>query len=519
MARTPKTPEEATDPDALKDPKDSKSTPDTAADATDGEAVTDTSDAGSDAPAEKAPKPARKKPASSRSKSSTGRKKVPAPADPFAQGENGASDAASTDTPDTEPLTDAVEAPAEEAAPAEAELADIPAETPSEAPDLAATAYAEEHHAADAALEAEEDHSTSLAARALQIIALLFIGALIALWAAPKIAQNLPAGMAPVAEWLAPGQAELAERLEAENAALAARIAALEEAPAPETGTPAEVETLRAELDQLRDALQSSGAGDLESRIAAAESRIDGLVGAFGSLEQQLTDAAASEGGTINSAQLAAMAANVDGLKAEIETLLSRNEDLNRRIGEIAATASDRAEAAEESAAQASQSAEIRTGLAAVSAAITTGQPFASDLSRLEEALGTDAPDDLTSVADSGVATMPALRASFGGAAHDAIRASIRAGSGDGAASKLGAFLKAQMASRSLEPQSGLTPDAILSRMEDDLRQDNLAAALDEADDLPSEAQAAMQGWLDRARARQAAVAALAELERSAALN
>ena len=79
------------------------------------------------------------------------------------------------------------------------------------------------------------------------------------------------------------------------------------------------------------------------------------------------------------------------------------------------------------------------------------------------------------------------------------------ASAGEGLLGRSNAYLRAQVASRSLTPQEGLSPDAVLSRMEDDLRHDDLAGALTEADDLPSEAAAAMSGWLDEARRRLAA--------------
>ena len=58
-----------------------------------------------------------------------------------------------------------------------------------------------------------------------------------------------------------------------------------------------------------------------------------------------------------------------------------------------------------------------------------------------------------------------------------------------------------------------MAPDAVLSRVEDRLRQDDLDGALAEAGQLPSEAQAAMAPWLAAARLRAGAVDGLTELE------
>jgi hypothetical protein len=49
--------------------------------------------------------------------------------------------------------------------------------------------------------------------------------------------------------------------------------------------------------------------------------------------------------------------------------------------------------------------------------------------------------------------------------------------------------------------------------MEDRLRQDDLAGVLEQAEGLPSEAKAAMQGWLDAARQRAEAVEGLSALD------
>ena len=122
-------------------------------------------------------------------------------------------------------------------------------------------------------------------------------------------------------------------------------------------------------------------------------------------------------------------------------------------------------------------------------------------------------PEGLTAAAASGVPTLAKLRDSFPDAAHEAIRASIMASAGDGVVARSRAFLKAQVASRSLTPQPGMAPDAVLSRMEDRLRRDDLAGAVAEAAQLPSEASAAMGSWLAGARLRLGAEQGLAALD------
>ena len=157
--------------------------------------------------------------------------------------------------------------------------------------------------------------------------------------------------------------------------------------------------------------------------------------------------------------------------------------------------------------------AEVQSDVALVRAAIAGGQPFADPLKQLASRPDLTVPDGLAAAAPTGVATMAALRDGFADAAHAAIQASILAAAGDGVMARTRAFVEAQVASRSLTPQSGTGTDAVLSRMEDKLRHDDLAGALAESAQLPSEAAAAMSGWLDAARLRAGAVDGLATLE------
>ena len=130
---------------------------------------------------------------------------------------------------------------------------------------------------------------------------------------------------------------------------------------------------------------------------------------------------------------------------------------------------------------------------------------------------GATPPESLSAAAESGVATLSSLRESYPDAAHAAIRASIMASAGSGVLARSRAFVAAQVSSRSLTPQTGQGTDAVLSRMEERLRQDDLDGLLAEAENLPSEAAAAMGDWLAAARKRAAAIDGLATLDASLA--
>jgi hypothetical protein len=178
------------------------------------------------------------------------------------------------------------------------------------------------------------------------------------------------------------------------------------------------------------------------------------------------------------------------------------------------------AEQAQSAAAAERDVAAARADVAAIRAALEAGEPFQPPLDRLAQDAGVPVPEGLAAAAASGAPTLAALRAGFSDAAHPTIRATIQAGAGEGVVARSRAFLEAQVASRSLAPREGATPDAILSRMEDALRRDDLDAALAEAEALPSEAQAALGAWLAEARLRAQADAGLDALDASvAALN
>jgi hypothetical protein len=193
-----------------------------------------------------------------------------------------------------------------------------------------------------------------------------------------------------------------------------------------------------------------------------------------------------------------ALGARIDEVAAKADREITTAQS---KVNEIQAAAATRLGAAEADA-----------ELALVRAALASGQPFEEPLTRLAERPDLAVPAGLSAAAPTGVATLAGLRDSFPDAAHAAIRASIMASAGDGVLARSRAFLEAQVASRSLTPKPGMSPDAVLSRMEDRLRRDDLDGALAEADQLPSEAAAAMRGWLDAARLRAGAVDGLAEL-------
>lgn len=376
-------------------------------------------------------------------------------------------------------------------------------------------------------VEHEDEHHSSLAAKTLSGALLLLIGGVLALWLGPKIAPALPSGMAPVAVWLAPGAAKSNVAISALSADVEARFAAL---PTPVLST--EVESMIAtstdkiddilslRIDTLSDQLRATDSAAIESRLARLELQSDGLHAELSSLTTQLGDVSAA-GGTVSaqtSAQIATYAAALEGLKAELATLAAQNGALSQKIDGVSASAERQVAAAETRVSNVEQTAEaarttseIQTEITAIGTALEAGTPFGTHLTLLKNA-GVEISPNLEN-ASSGAATMPMLRTTFPDAAHTVIRASIEQSSSDGVFSSAGSFLRAQVASRSLTPQQGSSADAILSRAEEALRQNDLPSALNEISALPEGLHPPMSTWLSLATTRADALTAYRALQ------
>lgn len=374
----------------------------------------------------------------------------------------------------------------------------------------------------------EDDAGPSFASRALTGLVLLLAGAALGIWAAPRLAPLLPAGMAPVATWLAPGQSATDQRIASIETSLVGvsdQVAALAAAPDPAVALDAAIAETRGALDAeiagLRDEIGRIDPTANRQRLAELTSTVEGQAAELATIKDQLTGSPAASGTLSDeaAAQIDVYRAELDGLQAEVAALSGNVGALDQRIDEIDAEAEAEIEAAQTQVAEveaeagtALDQAGLQADLALIRAAIAGGQPFDEPAARLAGYPDVTLPEGLDAAAATGVAPLPVLRDSFPDAAHDAIQASILASAGDGVFARSQAYLRAQVASRSLTPREGLDPDAVLSRVEDRLRQDDLEGALAEAEQLPTEAVAAMSGWLNAARLRLAAETGLATL-------
>ncbi len=275
-------------------------------------------------------------------------------------------------------------------------------------------------------------------------------------------------------------------------------------------------------LAQIREELTRMGneAGEIREQMKAIAARQEEISGRIENLEKRISEIekrpiADAEGAV--AAAVAAYEQEIADLRQRLETQSRKFAELDREIDAKIAEALAQAEKISERTARNSALAEAESALARIRGAIETGGGFREALDTISRTLGITPPPVLAKAAEKGVTPLAELQAEFPEMARAALTASLRAAPADSPVERLGAFLKSQVAPRSLEPREGDDPDAVLSRAEAALRAGNLEKALAILDALPEPGKAAMESWIAKARERLEAIRALEELQKAVA--
>jgi len=264
-------------------------------------------------------------------------------------------------------------------------------------------------------------------------------------------------------------QTDVETTFEADLAAQEARIATLEQATS-ETLAVTDMSATEAALEEIT------------ANVAALTARVD-----------EIANRPAPTVPDAPEVDTSAFEAELAGLKTSVET---QRDEIQKLL--------ENALSVEEATAQAAQAATAQSAIARIVAAITTGQPFAAEVTELQANGIPDLPAALRDVAETGVATSANLQDRFPDAARAALSAA-RANAPADAGGGIGSFLKNQLGARSVTPREGDDPDAVLSRAEAAMRDGRLQDALTEVQALPDEAKAPLADWIADAQARQAA--------------
>ncbi len=238
--------------------------------------------------------------------------------------------------------------------------------------------------------------------------------------------------------------------------------------------------------------------GDLDQRIAGAESMVEKLRASLAELDRRLID--------LENRPVSTPGAPDEAVAAYERELQAMREMFQAELDKIDARQAETAKGQQEIAAQA-QASKILATMAELRAALDSGKPFGDLVDKLS-GLGVNVPVELATVSANGVPTLAELRESFPDFARSALLASARETVQSGKSGGITGFLRAQLGARSLKPREGDDPDAVLSRAEAATAQGDLARALAEIDRLPDVAKQEMATWAARARARNDAVTA-----------
>ncbi len=285
---------------------------------------------------------------------------------------------------------------------------------------------------------------------------------------------------------------------QAQMDALSKQIAELADRPAPEPADPAAA---------LETALGDSLSG-ITDGLGAVADQLTQLDGRIVTLENRpLVQGPAELAATIDTYER-----ELQETRAQLAEQQALNAELLAKLDATAETATQQLDAAAARAEAIAQS----SALLAIQAALDTGEPFATALSGLT---GADVPEALSTVADTGVASLSQLQTTYDDAARAALSASLRDLADGDASARISSFLKAQLGLRSLTPREGDDPDAVLSRAQAALDGGDVAAALSELDALPASGQAEMADWRATAQARVDAIAAAGDLAQTLTTN
>lgn len=336
------------------------------------------------------------------------------------------------------------------------------------------------------------------------------IAAAIGFGAAQVYPDGWPIGTSEEVETAVAAQSGQIDTLTAELAALSATAS-----------DTAAVDALSAQIAALSAQVAQAETAIAEAQNAIAVAR-DGLTARMDALTTDLTERVATlEKAPIEQAADAAVAVAVEAYQAEVTALRDETRanfdalsaELQARLGEGNAAIVEALEANQrlqaeranrEAAARAAEAAAVRAqAMTNLRTALDKGASFDAPLQVL-----TDAPGPLPALASDGIPTAMELSEAFPSLARSALTVALREASAGSMEDRAMTFFRTQLGIRSLTPQDGEDPDAVLSRMEAAVSSGDYETTLAEAAALPEAARAVLADWLDDVETRRAALAA-----------
>ena len=321
-----------------------------------------------------------------------------------------------------------------------------------------------------------EDEHINLSSRILRILAILIIGAVGALWAGPKLAPMLPAGLKPVADFLSP-QANISAEVAALQTNFEARIAKIESAN--------DEQDPMAHITPALDQLKSSDA-ELAASIDTLLQTGKTLEEAVSSLQAEVTKIVARQALRTQNGQVSNEA--LQQFETRLATITAAQQELSQ--------SQTMAVEAQQDAKGKLRLAGATHALAQISDALDMGKPFQESLAQFSDVTGIAAPAELLDIATNGTPSLFALKQQLPSLARLALRNDAAANTDQTAFGTFSSFLKSQVGTRSLEPQTGDGLDAVLSRIEAALEAGDPDNALTQTNTLGDLALQIMGNWV-----------------------
>ena len=330
------------------------------------------------------------------------------------------------------------------------------------------------------------------------IIFSLICGGIITLSFSTKISALLPSGMAPLARFLSPSEALAIERIQIYKLETDNRLNKIENIKHPNVDL--KVKELRDEINndiyQISKELSEIDNSKIESRLSDLEKKITNTI----TLVDELVFNS-SKNVIINDSPLNK---NYDliikKLRSEI-TFLSNQQNLlieqfntlkNANLNTFKKNSKD------------------LNDFDKIKEALNFGGPYKLALEEISKK-EIQIPKVLLDNSE-GVVTMNYLKTNFPTVAHASLKASLKQTDESGLGGKLLGFLKSQVTVRSLDAQEGNSINAILSRMQVALNNDDLSEAIRQSSDLNGAAKSEIKDWLSLAVKRQETVDAFSEM-------
>ena len=254
-----------------------------------------------------------------------------------------------------------------------------------------------------------------------------------------------------------------------------------------------------AALDGLRPSLASRGDVDaLSATVAGLAKRLDGLPAAAS------RDDLNGLSGRVGRLE-AAVASGGDGQSASATALASLTSQLNQAETDLRALTDKVATVEARPAVSAGDDTVRAVAVASLRRASADGKPFAADVDMVAN-LGIGGSDIalVRPLAAKGVTTVADLGAAFPDVADAILAATTKSDPDASFLQRAWASLSGLVQVRPIGPVAGSDPAAIVSRMSDDVRRGDLAAALAERDGLPQAGKDASAEWAAKAADRVA---------------